>query len=84
MSVNSRFGINPEKTQKFGKLFHTIDFDVHSASKSVLEQRQMDTFAGNFIIGGKEFKVTLEELDRIIETCQTAKTVFLQKYRFRM
>lgn len=82
MSVNLKHAINEEKTKVFGKLFHTIDFEVESTSEQILMQRKMDTFAGKFQIGNHEYLVTLEELDRIIETCQTAKTVFLQKYRF--
>lgn len=82
MSVNHSYGINQEKVKHFGKLFGSIDFEVASTSKRILESRQENATAGTLQIGGKEFQVTLAELDRIIETCQNAKMVFFQKYRF--
>ena len=82
MSVNLRFGIDPDKTRHLGNLFGSIDFEVSSTSKGLLESRGENATAGKFLIGGKEFQVTLAELDRIVETCQTAKSVFFQKYRF--
>lgn len=82
MSVNLRYGINQEKTKHLGRLFGSIDFEVASTSKPVLESRGENATAGTLLIGGKEFQVTLAELDRIVETCQTAKTVFFQKFRF--
>jgi hypothetical protein len=81
MSVNQRHAIDQKKVQKFGKHFGSIDFEVGPISHAVLELNRQDTKAGKFLIGGKEFDCTLAELDRIIETCQTAKEVFFQKYR---
>ena len=42
MSVNQRFGINPEKTSHMGRLFHTIDFEMND---SILEK---DFFVNGF------------------------------------
>jgi len=81
MSVNQRHAIDQKKVQKFGSYFGTIDFEVNQVSQAVLEARKQDTKAGKLLIGEKEFECTLAELDRIIETCQTAKAVFFQKYR---
>lgn len=82
MSVNQRHALDQKKAQKFGDYFGSIDFEVSSVSKAVLEGKKQDTKAGKLLIGGREFECSLAELDRIIETCQTAKTVFFQKYRF--
>jgi len=82
MSVNQRHALDQNKMQKFGTYFGSIDFEVNSVSQAVLEGKRQDTRAGKLLIGGKEFDCTLAELDRIIETCQTAKAVFFQKYRF--
>lgn len=83
MSVNTRFGMNSDKVKRFGNLFGTIDFDViDHPNKTQLERFGNDTLAGTLQIGGKEFQLTLAELDRIVETCNIAKTVFFQKYRF--
>jgi hypothetical protein len=83
MSVNTTIGMSPEKVKRFGELFGTIDFDVvEHPSKQQLDRFGNDTIAGKFHIGGKEFQLTLAELDRIVETCNIAKTVFFQKYRF--
>jgi len=82
MSVNNRHAIDQNKVKKFGNYFGSIDFEVNSISQAVLEAKRMDTRAGKLLIGGKEFECTLAELDRIIETCQNAKVIFYQKYRF--
>lgn len=83
MSVNTTHGMNPAKVKRFGNLFGTIDFDViDHPNKTQLERFGNDTIAGTLQIGGKEFELTLAELDRIVETCNIAKTVFFQKYRF--
>lgn len=83
MSVNTTVGMNPAKVKRFGNLFGTIDFNViEHPNKTQLERFGNDTLAGTLQIGGKEFELTLAELDRIVETCNIAKTVFFQKYRF--
>lgn len=82
MSVNMRYGLDHKKVQKLGAYFGSIDFEVNSASEATITTKKQDTNAGKFLIGGKEFDCTLAELDRIIETCQLAKLVFFQKYRF--
>lgn len=82
MSVNLRYSQDERKTKHLGPLFNTIDFEVDSSNKALLETRQKNTSAGKLLIGGKEFKLTIGELDHLIETCQVAKQAFFQKYRF--
>lgn len=85
MSINLRHGIdNEQTTKKFGPTFGSIDFEPATITKEVLSSQGQKSNAGTFYIGGKSFNVTLAELDRIIETCQSAKTVFFQKFRFRV
>ena len=110
MSVNLRFGINQEKVRKFGKYFGSIDFEVASTNRSQLKIKENQVIAGDFLIGNKSFRCTLDDLDaisdeakhgeawvhgiqydctpkeleRIVETCNLAKQVFFQKYRFGM
>lgn len=82
MSVNQRHALDQKKVQKFGNYFGSIDFEVNTVSKKLLEANRQDTKAGKLLIGGKEFDCTLMELDRIIETCQAAKEIFFQKLKF--
>jgi hypothetical protein len=82
MSVNQRHAIDQNKVKRFGNYFGSIDFEVNSVSQAAIEAKRMDTKAGKLLIGGREFECTLAELDRLIETCQNAKVVFYQKYRF--
>jgi len=82
MSVNHRFAIDDRKTNHQGPLFSSIDFEVESSNKAILESRRKNTPAGKLLIGGKEFKLTIGELEHLIETCQIAKQTFFQKYRF--
>lgn len=81
MSVNLKGAIDPKKTKHLGPLFPTIDFKVNSTNKSILESRRKNTPAGTLEIGGREYTLTIGELDHLIETCQLAKQVFFQKYR---
>ncbi len=83
MSINARHAIDNERvTKSYGSMFGTIDFEPNEISKQVLQMEGNKANAGKFHIGGKEFNVTLAELDRIIETCQNAKSVFWQKFKF--
>jgi len=84
MSVNLKYGQDPKKTRHLGSLFNTIDFEVASSNKAISETGKKNTPAGTLQIGGKEFNLTIGELDHLIETCQLAKNTFFQKYRFGM
>jgi len=84
MSVNLKYAINEEKVKHLGKYIHSIDFEVVTPNKTTLERLGGGTVAGKLSIGNKEFELTLAELDRISETCQIAKQVFNQKYKFGM
>jgi hypothetical protein len=73
MSVNQRFSINPEKTQRLGKVFHTIDFEkTETYADSDYINKSKSAVCGTFFIDGKEFKLTYHELKRIQETANSA------------
>lgn len=82
MSVNQRFGINPEKTNYMGKLFHTIDFEMNESfrEKDYLDKSRT-AFCGTFHIGDKEFKLTINELKRLSETAELALTNMNKNYK---
>jgi len=67
MSVNQRFGINQEKVRHLGKYFGSIDFEVASTNRSQLRIRENQVIAGDFVIGNKKFRCTLDDLDAISE-----------------
>ena len=64
-----------------GILGKNIDFEINSElSTEQIKSRQGDTPVGAFQIDDKNFDVTLAEIDRIIETAQSAKSTFLKSY----
>lgn len=81
MSLNQRFAMDQKKVRRFGKFFGSIDFEMnHNLSNEVIRQRRKDTVIGSFLIGGKEFELTLEEVDRISETMEAAKEVYRKNF----
>lgn len=70
MSVNQIYSINQEKVRKFGQYFGTIDFEVSSTNRSQLNLKQGAVPAGEFKIGNRSFKCTLDDLDSMIESCK--------------
>jgi len=82
MSINQRYGINPEKTAKKGKLFHTIDYELNS-NYSVSDFKNKSTVipAASFFIDGKEFKLTLHEIERMFESSEAVIKTLYTKYR---
>lgn len=81
-TVNHRFGYDKKKIQRMGKLFPTIDFE-RNESLYADKHRTRDKAAiiGKFLIGGKEFKVTHQELRRIAETAEAGLEVTNKAYR---
>jgi hypothetical protein len=82
MSVNQRFGINPDKTSHMGKLFHTIDFEMNDSfrEKDFLDKSR-SAVCGTFCIGGSEFKLTISELKRLSETADLALANMNKNYK---
>ncbi len=81
MSLNMTYAMNQNKVKRYGKLFGTIDFVINKdLNETIIKQRYKDTIIGEFHISGKEYTVTLAELDRIIETAENAKRVFFKSY----
>ena len=81
MSLNQTYAMNQKKVRRYGKLFGSIDFDINTnLSAERVKETYMQTIAGTFKIGGKEFSVTLAELERISETADNAKSTFMKSY----
>jgi hypothetical protein len=84
MSINQSYAINKEKSRRFGKYLSTIDFDlvdIESQNANSIQTFKKSSTVGNLCIGGKEFELTGEEIDYLIETLQNAQSAFLKKYR---
>lgn len=79
--INQSIAMDEKKTRHLGKLFNTIDFEFIDTNLQMIEKFQGDTPIGNFLIGGKEFQITLNEVEQIENTMKMAKTIFAQKYR---
>lgn len=81
MSLNQTHAIDQQKVAKYGKYFGSIDFVTKNGiTRSDLRRDKLDTVVGTFTIGGVDFNLTISELDRIIETGNAAKEVFIRKY----
>lgn len=83
MSLNLKYGINTEKTEKaFGKLFTTIDFNLNDfLTNENFRNSGKKTEVGILDIGGNQFNVNVHDLYRIVETCQSAIDVIYKKYQ---
>lgn len=81
--VNQSGAMDEKKTRRFGKLFKTIDFNLgESPSKEMIEKFKSDTTIGTLHLGGQEFKMTIAEIQHLINTLEQTKVIFNQKYRF--
>ena len=79
MSVNQRYAIDKKRTQRYGSLWHTIDFELKDhISVDRYKQNPNQIPIGDFIIGGKRFTVTSAELKYIAETATDAAETFIK------
>lgn len=83
MSINQSYSLDPTKTDKLGKFFTSIDFELNDNTNSaVIKQKKYnEVIAGTLSIDNFKFKLTLSELDRISETALSAKEAFIKKYQ---
>lgn len=81
MSLNMTHAMDQTKAKRYGSLFGTIDFNLNeNLSSDKIRNRKADTIIGNFEIGGNSYLITLAELDRIIETAESARSTFYKSY----
>jgi hypothetical protein len=79
MSVNQRHAIDRQRTKRYGRLWHTIDFELKDKiSVDRYEQNPNQIPIGDFIIGEKRFTVTAAELKYIAETAMEASNTFIK------
>lgn len=73
--------MNQERVKRFGKYFGSIDFELNqSLTVETIRSRKADTIVGTFHLDGREYPMTMAELDRIIETAEAAKNTFFKSY----
>jgi hypothetical protein len=75
--VNNFYGSN-QKTQR--GLVGTIDFDLAPVGTNLKTLRN-DAQMGTLHLGGKEVKMTVEEVTFLIETLTRAQRAFVLKYK---
>tara|TARA_B100001939_G_scaffold221796_1_gene190865 strand:- start:21 stop:323 length:303 start_codon:yes stop_codon:yes gene_type:complete len=83
-NVNHSFGVpkeSQERNQKrYGNLYNSLDFRIHEQF-SFSEHPHSATKVGYIQIGGKEFEVTMAELNKLGMTCFEAVDLAKKKYR---
>ena len=82
MSINHRHAIDEKTTKRFGKLFHSIDFELSdNLTNEQAKNEPYQVTVGKFMIGHKSFDVTLKELRYIMETAHAAQESYFKAYR---
>jgi hypothetical protein len=80
-NVNNSFGYDSIRTQKLGKYYNTIDFEVNSNFNATEFQKDTNKpIVGTFEIGGNRYPVTFSELNAIEQTMKDAKDVVNKGY----
>ena len=79
--INNSFGFDKKRTQKLGKFYNSIDFEIKS-DYSVDEFRDNPNkpVVGSFEIGNKRFPLTFSELNLIEQTVREAKEAVNKGY----
>jgi len=83
--VNNAFGYDKKRSQRMGKLYNTIDFNINDKiSADLFANVPEKPIVGELEIGGKSFKVTYQEIDVMTSTLQEAKRAIEMKYRLNL
>lgn len=79
--LNMTHAYDPKRVKHLGKHFSTIDFQMNEGlNGETIRKQRSDTVVGSLLIGDREYKLTLAEIDRLIETLHSAKDVFSKSY----
>ncbi len=79
--VNNSFGYDKKRTQKLGKFYNSIDFEVKSDySIEEFSNNPNKPVVGTFEIGNKRFSLTFSELNLIEQTMRDAKEAVNKGY----
>ena len=82
MSINGRHAINQKVARRYGKLWGSVDFECNqNVSADAFHDNPDRPTVGQFMIGGKRFDVTMEELNYIQQTAKDAQDVVMKRYR---
>jgi len=80
--VNNAYAYDKKRSQRMGKLYNTIDFNVNDKiSADLFKSVPEKPIVGELEIGGKSFKVTYQEIDAMMSTLNEAKRAVESKYR---
>lgn len=79
--VNNSFGYDKKRTQKLGKFYNSIDFEVKSDyNTEEFSNNPNKPVVGTFEIGNKQFPLTFSELNLIEQTVRDAKEAVNKGY----
>jgi len=82
MSINNRFAVDQNKTKRYGQYYGGIDFEVNEdVSAKVFANNPSKPPVGEFIIGNRNFEVTIDELELIEQTAKDARETIMKRYR---
>ena len=85
MSINSRHAIDQKKVRRYGRHYGSIDFECNQQiSADLFSKSPEKPVIGTFMIGGKSYEVTWDELELIEETAKTARETTMKRYRLGM
>lgn len=79
--INKSFAYDRKKTERLGQVFSSIDFSLNENYTADNFKNNRKAVAGTFYIGNSKHNVNVHELNRIIETAQSALDVLNKKYR---
>lgn len=82
MSVNQSFSFNNSRAEKMGNHFSSIDFEINpDLTSEIVKSSTTKCKVGSFSISNKKFDLNLNEINRIIETLESAKEIYIKKYK---
>jgi hypothetical protein len=85
MSINNRFAVDQKKVRQYGKYYGSIDFECNQEVTADMFQRMPEKpIIGTFMIGGKSFEVTWDELECLEDTARIARETVMKRYRLGM
>ena len=79
--VNNSFGFDAKRTEKLGKFYNSIDFEIKSDYiANEFRDNPNKPVVGTFEIGNKRFPLTFSELNLIEQTVRDAKDAVNKGY----
>jgi hypothetical protein len=77
--------MDQKKVRQYGKYFGSIDFECnHEVTAEAFQRAPDKPVIGTFMIAGRSYEVTWDELECIEETAKAAREVVMKRYRLGM